>query len=147
MVCLKIRFCRDNRENRDSAHVNLNKLWARICWENTAYLRKFFPYNEAWWRTSRRIKLRRLSLICLVYTALPVPVCLYNCRERRLNLGRQGGAVRSVRIYILRSELLTLSKPTCHLLSDTHFETCATLLKFFQSLFNLLSIFLNDSLQ
>ena len=103
MVCLKIRFCRDNRENRDSAHVNLNKLWARICWENTAYLRKFFPYNEAWWRTSRRIKLRRLSLIYLVYTALPVPVCLYNCRERRLNLGRQGGAVRSVRIYNIYS--------------------------------------------
>ena len=50
-----------------------------------------------------RLKLRRLSLLCLLSTALPV--CLYNCRQSRrgeVRWGvsrRRGCAVRSVRIY------------------------------------------------
>ena len=57
--------------------------------------------------TPRRLKLRRLSLLCLlVYCTRALPVCLCNCRQSRRGEASQfmttggGVAVRSVRIYL-----------------------------------------------
>ena len=86
------RFLRLKRP-RTTVSTVLYNLFYFLTWILVRGSQRIYILSE---RTAplRRLKLRRLSLLCLLYTALPV--CLFNC----MHAARAGGgAVRSVASY------------------------------------------------